>query len=75
MNAAIERARAYARGGADMIFAEAMSSIDDYKQFTASVGVPVLANLTEFGHTPLFTLDNLRGRHTYRAVSAERIAR
>jgi methylisocitrate lyase len=60
LNAAIERARAYVGAGADMIFAEAMSSIDEYKQFAASVGVPVLANLTEFGRTPLFTLEQLR---------------
>ncbi|HEX4792639.1 MAG TPA: methylisocitrate lyase [Humisphaera sp.] len=60
LDAAIERARAYVGAGADVIFAEAMSSIDDYKQFAASVGVPVLANLTEFGRTPLFTLEDLR---------------
>ena len=60
LDAAIERARAYVAAGADMIFAEAMTSIDDYKRFAADVGVPVLANLTEFGRTPLFSLDELR---------------
>jgi len=60
LDAAIERARAYVGAGADMIFAEAMSNLDQYKQFAASVGVPVLANLTEFGRTPLFKVDQLR---------------
>jgi len=60
LDAAIERARAYVAAGADMIFAEAMTSIDDYKRYAADVGVPVLANLTEFGKTPLFSLDELR---------------
>ena len=58
--AAIARARAYVAAGADMIFAEALRTLDDYQRFTAAVGVPVLANLTEFGQTPLFTLDELR---------------
>jgi methylisocitrate lyase len=58
--AAITRARAYFAAGADMIFAEALRTLDDYQRFTAAVGVPVLANLTEFGQTPLFTLDELR---------------
>ena len=59
---AIERASAYAAAGADMIFAEALSSLDEYRQFTLALGsgVPVLANLTEFGLTPLFTLEELR---------------
>ena len=43
-----------------MIFAEALTTLEDYRQFTAAVPVPVLANLTEFGQTPLFTLDELR---------------
>jgi methylisocitrate lyase len=54
--AAIARAQAYLAAGADMIFAEALSSLDDYRQFTAAVKAPVLANLTEFGKTPLFTV-------------------
>jgi len=58
--AAIARARDYVAAGADMIFAEALRTLEDYRQFTAAVQVPVLANLTEFGQTPLFTLDELR---------------
>jgi len=57
---AIARAQAYVDAGADMIFAEALPTLDDYRAFTAAVKVPVLANLTEFGKTPLFTLDQLR---------------
>ncbi len=58
--AAIARAQAYAVAGADMIFAEALTSLDEYRQFTAAMRVPVLANLTEFGRTPLFTVAELR---------------
>jgi methylisocitrate lyase len=58
--AAVERARAYAAAGADVIFAEALTSLEEYRQFTRAVGVPVLANLTEFGKTPLFTTAELR---------------
>ena len=58
--AAIARAQAYVAAGADMIFAEAIHTLADYKQFTAAIKVPVLANLTEFGQTPCFTLDELR---------------
>jgi methylisocitrate lyase len=58
--AAIARAQAYVAAGADMIFAEALHTLDDYRAFTAAVNAPVLANLTEFGQTPLFTLDELR---------------
>ena len=58
--AAIARAQAYVAAGADMIFAEALHTLDDYKKFTSAVNVPVLANLTEFGQTPYFTLDELR---------------
>jgi methylisocitrate lyase len=57
--AAVERAVAYAEAGADMIFAEALTSLDEYKQFTSAVKVPVLANLTEFGRTPMFTTQEL----------------
>jgi len=53
--AAIERAVAYVEAGADMIFAEALTTLDDYRQFTRALAVPVLANITEFGRTPLFT--------------------
>lgn len=61
LDAAIERAVACVEAGADMIFPEAMISLDMYKQFAAAVKVPVLANITEFGSTPLFTVDELRG--------------
>ena len=57
--AAIERAVAYAEAGADMIFAEALTTVEEYTQFTDAVNVPVLANLTEFGKTPLFTTDEM----------------
>ncbi len=58
--AALARAQAYVAAGADMIFAEALPALADYQAFTAAIKVPVLANLTEFGQTPLFTLDELR---------------
>jgi len=58
-NAAIERALQYVEAGADMIFAEALATLDEYKQFTQAVRVPVLANITEFGKTPLFTVQEL----------------
>ena len=58
--AAIDRAAAYIEAGADTIFAEALTTLDEYKQFTDVVDAPVLANLTEFGKTPLFTTDELR---------------
>jgi methylisocitrate lyase len=57
--AAVERAAAYVEAGADMIFAEALYTLEDYKAFTRAVRVPVLANLTEFGLTPYFTVDEL----------------
>ena len=60
VGAAIERAARYVEAGADLIFAEAMSSLDDYRRFTRETAVPVLANLTEFGKTPLFTLEEMR---------------
>jgi methylisocitrate lyase len=60
IDSAIERAVAYADAGADMIFPEAMNSLDDYRKFKAAVKVPILANLTEFGSTPFFTTDELR---------------
>ena len=58
--AAIARAQAYVAAGADLIFAEALHTLADYRAFTAAVKVPVLANLTEFGQTPFFTLEELR---------------
>jgi len=57
--AAVDRALQYAEAGADMIFAEALTTLDEYRQFTAAVKVPVLANLTEFGKTPYFTVQEL----------------
>jgi methylisocitrate lyase len=57
--AALDRAQAYVEAGADMIFAEALTSLEEYKQFTAAIRVPVLANITEFGKTPLFTTTEL----------------
>ena len=60
-HAAIERARAYSAAGADMIFAEAIGTLDEYRAFVSALGTtPVLANITEFGKTPLFTLEQLR---------------
>ncbi|CAN5283392.1 methylisocitrate lyase [soil metagenome] len=57
--AAVDRAQAYVEAGADMIFAEALTTLDEYREFTSSVNVPVLANITEFGRTPLFTVEQL----------------
>ena len=59
MDAAIDRARACVEAGADMIFPEAMIELDQYRQFVEAVEVPVLANITEFGATPLFTTEEL----------------
>lgn len=60
IDSAIERAVAYVEAGADMIFPEAMNSLEDYRKFKAAVKVPILANLTEFGSTPFYTTDELR---------------
>ncbi len=60
MDAAIDRARACVEAGADMIFPEAMTELAMYRRFVDAVNVPVLANITEFGATPLFTVDELR---------------
>jgi methylisocitrate lyase len=57
---AVDRARAYVEAGADMIFPEAITELAMYKSFAAAVKVPILANITEFGKTPLFTVDELR---------------
>ncbi|MGH8250944.1 MAG: methylisocitrate lyase [Steroidobacteraceae bacterium] len=57
--AAIERASAYVAAGADMIFAEALTSLDEYREFTRALSVPVLANITEFGRTPLLSAAEL----------------
>jgi methylisocitrate lyase len=61
LQSAIDRACACAEAGADMIFPEAITELSMYQQFAVAVKVPVLANITEFGSTPLFTVDELRG--------------
>jgi methylisocitrate lyase len=60
LQAAIDRACACAEAGADMIFPEAVTELSMYKQFAAAVKVPILANITEFGSTPIFSVDELR---------------
>ena len=59
IDAAIDRARAYIEAGADLVFPEAIRALEDYKKFSAAVSKPILANITEFGLTPLFTRDEL----------------
>lgn len=61
LDAAIARAQAYVTAGADMIFAEAVTELNQYSQFRQAVEVPILANITEFGQTPLFTREELAG--------------
>ena len=61
MEAAIERAQACVEAGADMVFPEAMQTLEQYERFAEAVDVPVLANVTEFGQTPLFTTEELAG--------------
>jgi methylisocitrate lyase len=58
---AIERAVAYKEAGADFIFAEAVTELEQYSRFAVETGLPILANITEFGMTPLFTVEELRG--------------
>jgi len=60
MDSAIERARAYVDAGADAIFPEAIRDLESYKKFTEALSVPVLANITEFGLTPLFSVTELK---------------
>ena len=60
LDRAIERAVAYTEAGADMIFPEAMTELSMYRKFVDAVKVPVLANITEFGSTPYFTVEELR---------------
>ncbi len=60
IQAAIDRALAYKEAGADFIFAEAVVELADYQTFASATGLPILANITEFGQTPLFTVDQLR---------------
>jgi methylisocitrate lyase len=61
LQAAIDRACACVEAGADAIFPEAMTELSMYQQFAKAVKVPILANITEFGDTPLYTVDELRG--------------
>lgn len=61
LQAAIDRACACVEAGADTIFPEAMTELSMYQQFAKAVKVPILANITEFGDTPLYTVDELRG--------------
>jgi methylisocitrate lyase len=79
VDAAIERAVAYVEAGADMVFPEAIKTLDDYRRFRAAVKVPILANLTEFGSTPFFTTEELKSANVdialyccgaYRAMNA-----
>lgn len=58
---ALSRAKAYAEAGADFIFAEAVRSLEDYTRFQEATQLPILANITEFGQTPLFTVEELKG--------------
>jgi methylisocitrate lyase len=60
LDAAIARAVAYVKAGADMIFPEAITDLPMYRKFADAVKVPILANITEFGKSPLFTVDELR---------------
>lgn len=60
LDSAIARSKAYIEAGADAIFAEAITNLDDYRRFAAEAPAPVLANVTEFGLTPLFTVDELK---------------
>jgi len=68
VESAIARSNSYIEAGADAIFAEAITSLDDYKHFTRSVKAPVLANITEFGMTPLFTVEELRSAQVAMAL-------
>lgn len=68
LDAAIDRAQAYVDAGADMLFPEAITELAMYRQFADAVNVPILANITEFGATPLFTTDELRSAHVAMAL-------
>ena len=83
LDAAITRARRYVEAGAEMIFAEACTELTEFAAFTRALGVPVLANITEFGQTPLFTVEQLLGTgvamvlyplSAFRAMSAAAVA-
>ncbi len=68
IEAGIQRACAYRDAGADMIFAEALTGLEQYRQFAAAVKIPVLANITEFGKTPLYTTRELAGANVALAL-------
>ncbi|HUN69389.1 MAG TPA: methylisocitrate lyase [Burkholderiales bacterium] len=68
LDAALERMKKYVEAGADMIFPEAVTDLSSYEKITAEIKVPVLANITEFGKTPLFTLDELRSANVALAL-------
>lgn len=68
LEAAIDRALAYVEAGADMLFPEAITELAMYRQFADAVQVPILANITEFGATPLFTTDELRSANVAMAL-------
>ncbi|MGV4231508.1 methylisocitrate lyase [Citrobacter portucalensis] len=68
LEAAIDRAQAYVEAGADMLFLEAITELEMYRQFADAVQVPILANITEFGATPLFTTDELRSANVAMAL-------
>ncbi|EGT0666032.1 methylisocitrate lyase [Citrobacter werkmanii] len=68
LEAAIDRAQAYVDAGADMLFPEAITELAMYRQFADAVQVPILANITEFGATPLFTTDELRSANVAMAL-------
>lgn len=68
LDAAIDRARAYLEAGADMLFPEAITELAMYRQFADAVQVPILANITEFGATPLFTTEELRNANVAMAL-------
>lgn len=61
MDASLERVRRYVEAGADMVFPEALRTLEEYRAFCQAADAPVLANLTEFGRTPLFSVEELRG--------------
>ncbi len=68
LEAAIDRAQAYVEAGADMLFPEAITELAMYRQFADAVQVPILANITEFGATPLFTTEELRSANVAMAL-------
>ncbi len=68
LDAALERSRKYVEAGADMLFPEAVTELEQYRKFVAAVKVPVLANITEFGKTPMFTVEELRSANVALAL-------